>query len=506
MSNLWQTFCATVKAAPNQIAIIDKGQPHSFAELARRVEDFRYAYIQSGVSQYDRILLWMRNSHDMAAALVACWGQDAIPVLIDASGRYPQLLHAIDLVEPRVIVCPDALPGEVLDSRIAVLHAHEVSIQANLNLPKYARALSTDPASIVFTSGSTGFPKGVVQTHHNLERGCLSIYGYMGLRSNDILLCPVPWSFDYGYGQLLSTLLCGITHVIPSGNNPFDICEALEQQRPTILAGTPSLFAYLMGGMSPLSSTDISSLRLLTNTGGKVPQQILDGMLNTFVDAQLILNYGLTETYRSCYLPPELLQNKSQAIGVPIPGVNIEVLRADGTRTEPFEEGEIIHRGQLVCMGYWRDKEATEVAIRGDPLAPSGLIVPSRAMFTGDIGYHDEEGIFYYVGRRDRLLKSMGVRVSPYEVEDILLKSGLLTTVAVFGLPHDILGHEVHAAVVVRDTNTFELCALERYARQNMTQYMLPRRYHLLDKLPQTTSGKTNISELEKMVHKLVQD
>jgi acyl-coenzyme A synthetase/AMP-(fatty) acid ligase len=275
------------------------------------------------------------------------------------------------------------------------------------------------------------------------------------------------------------------------------VCEAIERHRPSILAGLPALFSYLMGGLSPIRSTDRSSLRLLTNTGGTIPFPVLEGMFDTFDKSTIVLNYGLTETFRSCFLPPRLVREVRGSIGVPIPGVDIAIVRDDGIAAEPGEEGQIVHRGDYICLGYWDDAEATARAIRHDPLALPGSPDPGRALFTGDYGYRGEDGLLYYRGRKDHLLKSMGIRVSPNEVEALLYESHLVSEAAVFGMPHELLGHEVWAAVVPRDGEQDVPRQLAGYAKRVMTQPMLPRRYLVKDALPRTTTGKVDYTALQ---------
>ena len=497
MNNLWEAFAFTARRVPARASIIADDRSYGFSDLATRAQDFRHVYRTSGVQPGDRILLWMENSFNMAAALAACWGEDAVAVLMDSGCKAPQLTHALQLVQPRLVVHVDPNWEHLSEGNIHSVYGDAVPKTAE-SIKTDPSALPTDPASIVFTSGSTGMPKGVVQSHRNIYQGCSTVFRYLGLRDDDVLLCPVPWSFDYGYGQLLFCLLRGITQVIPRINNPFGICESIERSRPTVLAGTASIFAYLMGGMSPVGETDLTSIQKVTNTGGKLARPVLDLILDVMPQSEVILNYGLTETYRSCYLPPNLTRVCPDALGIPIPGVGIAVVHPDGSKAAPFEEGEIVHRGSLICLGYWGNPEATAKAIRRDPFAHSDLTSDSRALFTGDIGYMDDRGLCFYVGRRDRLLKSMGVRVSPNEVEDNLLESGLLAFAAVIGLPHEVLGHEVNAIVVPKDPEQFDLRRLEKYARSQMSQYMLPRRYHTLDALPLTSSGKTDYIALER--------
>ncbi len=336
-----------------------------------------------------------------------------------------------------------------------------------------------------------------MQSHGNLMRGCAAVGSYLGLRDDDILLCPVPWSFDYGYGQLLSTALLGITQVIPTAFNPFGICEAMSRHQPTVLAGVPSLFTYLMGGMSPIRETDRSSVRLITNTGGQIPAPVLRSLSEAFPASRIVLNYGLTETYRSCYIP-EGATNRPGLIGRSIPGADVVVLREDGRVADMGEEGEIVHRGDYVCLGYWNDPEATSQAIRADPLAAPGNPCAGRAVFTGDHGYRDVDGLLVYRGRRDHLLKSMGIRTSPGEIEHLLYESGLVDVAAVFGRPHELLGHEVWAAVALKEDTPQHRADLARYARSVMTPAMLPRRYLFKDPMPRTATGKIDYPALRQ--------
>lgn len=499
MHNLWQAFASTVKRVPLRPAIIIGEEEYSFDDWARRADDFRCAYLSEGVLPGDRILLWVSNTFDIAAALTGAWGVDAIPVLMDSGCRSPQLVHALETVGPRLIIAEEGSLDASAPNAPKMLRPEDVVSAGQVCPLPGTKALPTDPASIIFTSGSTGKPKGVVQSHANLLRGCQAVFSYLELTDVDRLLCPVPWSFDYGYGQLITSIAFGITHVIPIQQNPFGICDAITKHSPSILMGTPAVYSYLIGGMSPVGSIDVSTIQLLTSTGGNLHVKVRARLLEVFREARLVLNYGLTESYRSCYLPATQTAGHQASIGVPIPGVDIVIIREDGEPADTGEHGEIVHRGDYIFLGYWGDPQASAKAIRPDPLLPSRNLATSRALYTGDIGYRDEDGYFHYVGRRDHQLKSMGVRVSPGEVEAILLDSGLIKQTGVFGLPHETLGHEVWAAIVPMESTNFILREVEKYARSNMSQYMLPRRYLVLDELPRTTTGKTDYQALADM-------
>jgi acyl-CoA synthetase (AMP-forming)/AMP-acid ligase II len=493
MTNLWQLFAATAHRDASRDAIVEGGRPWTFAQWLERATDYAAAYRAAGIRADDRILLRVRNSTEIAAALAGAWGAGAIPCLLDSSAPPAHVAHAVSTVAPRLLVTDD---DDSWSMDLRVLHARDVASSEAVD--PGPRALPSDVGLIDFTSGSTGPPKAVAHAHGSLARGCRAVAGYLGLSADsDSVLCPVPWSFSYGSMQLQFAALLGITHVLPEANTPFAICESLGRDRPTVLAGLPSLYTYLLRGVSPVRSTDLSSLRLLVNTGGAIPRPVLDEMLEVFAHCRIALNYGLTESYRSAALDPALVRTRGDSLGRPIPGVDLIVVREDGSLAGHGEVGEIVHRGDYLCLGYWNDPDATARALRPDPLSPAGNPFPGRVLFTGDLGYRDADGFLYFKGRRDRQLKSMGVRVSPDEIEELLFASGLASEVAVFGMPHDLMGDEVWAAVVAKGPAQDVKRELERYARPRMSQYMQPRRWLVLQALPRTPNGKVDYPGLK---------
>jgi len=495
VADLWAAFERTVAARGDHPALVAGTLVVSFTAWHRRALDFGRVYGDFGVGPGDRVLLAISNTPDIAAALTAIWARGAIAVLLDAAAPPSHFAHAIATVAPKLQVVA-AAAGSPPGLAVPYVDCAEVAAGVGASPPPH-RVVPTDAASIVFTSGSTGRPKGVTQSHGNLLRGCRAVAGYIGIEAEDRLLCPVPWSFDYGYGQLLTSITLGVTHITPLPGNPHGICAAIEQHQPTVFAGLAAVYSLLLGGMSPLRGTDLSSLRTLMNTGGAIPRVVLDDLLATFPHSRLYLNYGLTETYRSCYLPAELVNQRADSIGIPIPGADIVIVGEDGMPLEAGQEGEIVHRGDYICLGYWNDPQATARAVRPDPLAPLHAPHAGRALFTGDLGYRDADGFIYFRGRRDHQLKSMGVRVSSSEVEELIYDSGLVSEAAVFGLDHPLLGHEIWAAVVAKQLDGAFQRELERYCRATMSQYMQPRRFLIKTTLPRTTSGKVDYPNLK---------
>lgn len=495
--DLWSAFEANARTASDRPAFYFSDRTLTFGEWLDHARRCAAWLCERGIRPNDRVVMWARDPFALAAAVCGTWGAGAVPAMLNLDVPESHRRHSVETIRPAGVL-RDSTAHDALEFCGLTIGAFEEIAETPASVVSAIRRLPTDPASIVFTSGSTGRPKAVTQSHGNIIRGCRAVAGYLGLSADDRLLCPVPWSFDYGFVQLHATALLGVAQVLPKIANPFGICDAIAKHRPTVFAGLPSLYTYLLQGMSPLRKTDTSCFRILMNTGGTIPGPVLRQLPEVFPNARIFLNYGLTETYRTSYLPPERFATHSHTIGGPIPGSDIVIVRDDGTLATPGEEGQIVHRGDYVCLGYWNDPEATAKALRPDPLAPAGHPNPPRVMFTGDYGMIDADGYLHFRGRRDHLLKSMGVRVSPSEIEGLIWESGLVKACAVFGCKHDLLGDEVWAAVVPADGVQDVQPRLMTYCRQTMSQYMQPRRYLVKEALPRTTTGKTDYPALRE--------
>lgn len=496
---LWWAFGQVAAERGSVPAFIQGDQILSFDDLRDRAARCGSRLIAAGVRPGDRCLIWAANAPDVAAVLLGCWYAGAIVAIVNDEAPLHHVLHAAAVTRPTMALadqtCFAAVTGQLECPVLSIAEA----LEPGPIVDPVGAVAATDPASIFFTSGSTGKPKGVTQSHANLMAGARMVAAHLGLTASDRILCPVPWAFDYGYGQFLSTILHGIPQVLPSLQNQFALCEAIAGHRPTVLAALPALLSLLVRGVSPVRNIDVTSIRLITVTGGAVPKAVLAAIREIFPQSAVALNYGMTETYRSASLPMKAVDTRPDSVGFAYPGVVLTVVREDGQEAAPGEIGEIVHRGAGAFLGYWGDAEATARVLKPDPFwAVPGIGAP-MAVFTGDLGSKDENGFLVIHGRRDRMIKSMGVRISPDEIETLIRGTGLVREVAVVGVPHGILGEIVVAVIVPMEAGRDPVADIRTAVRGAMSRSMMPRAFLIRDGLPLTPNGKTDFAAVREL-------
>lgn len=344
--------------------------------------------------------------------------------------------------------------------------------------------------AILYTSGSTGRPKGVMLSHANQWLGAVSVADYLKLAQDDVTLAVLPLSFDYGQNQLLSTWYAGGCVVPLDYLFPRDVAKACAKHKVTTLAAVPPLWVQL----TELEWAEEASapLRRLTNSGGALTTELVKDLRGLFAHADLYPMYGLTEAFRSTYLDPSLVDAHPTSMGTAIPFAEILVVNDDGLIAGPGEEGELVHCGPLVAKGYWQDPERT--AIRYKP-APEGSAYGGTAVWSGDRVKREANGLLYFVGRRDAMIKSAGNRISPQEIEEAAIEYDAVAEAVAFGLPDERLGHAVH--LVVRGKGYEEAQAgLKKHLARELPNFMQPRAIHWRDSLPLNPNGKLDRTAL----------
>jgi acyl-CoA ligase (AMP-forming) (exosortase A-associated) len=354
--------------------------------------------------------------------------------------------------------------------------------------PAEAGAIDLDMAAILYTSGSTGRPKGVVLSHRNLIVGAESVSHYLGNDCHDVILAALPLSFDAGFSQLTTAFSSGAHVVLMNYLLPGDVVRLCAKHGVTGLTCVPPLWIQLAEQRwTPEAS---ASLRYFANTGGRMPRATLDRLRAIFPGAAPFLMYGLTEAFRSTYLDPAEVDRRPDSIGKAIPDAEILVVRDDGSLCDPDEEGELVHRGALVAMGYWNDPERTAERFRPAPNREDGLCTTEPAVFSGDIVTRDEEGFLYFVGRKDDMIKTSGYRVAPTEIEEVTYGTGLVRDAVALGVDDDRLGQAVVLVVSPKADTGFEAATLLDELRGQLPLYMVPREIVVRAELPRSPNGK----------------
>ena len=340
-------------------------------------------------------------------------------------------------------------------------------------------------AAILYTSGSTGRPKGVMLSHANMWLGAESVATYLGLGPDDRALAVLPLSFDYGQNQLLSHWYAGGSAVPLDYLTPRDVVKAIERHGVTTLAAVPPLWVQLTELDWPPETA--AKLRRLTNSGGALTPDLVKRLRALFPDARLFAMYGLTEAFRSTFLDPALIDTHPTSMGKAIPHAEILVIADSGEVAADDEEGELVHCGPLVAHGYWQDAERT--AERFKP-APAGSHYGGMAVWSGDRVRRDADGLLYFVGRRDAMIKSAGNRISPAEIEEAALASGLVAEAVALGIPDVRLGQAVHLVVRAAPGTSGAAEELPRILMQELPNFMQPKQIHWRDAMPISPNGK----------------
>ncbi|GIU87064.1 MAG: AMP-dependent synthetase [Acidimicrobiia bacterium] len=491
-TNFAGVLASAAHARPGHDAVVAAEGACTYARLAGRAAAFAGALADAGVAPGDRVAIFLPRGADAAAAFFGTLAHGAVAVFVNETLKARQIRHILSHSGARAVLTDGEMAARLPEGpggeRLTVIDADRLGDGGDL--APVAR-VGTDVAQIIYTSGSTGLPKGVTLSHANLWAGMQAVGEYLSISADDRIASILPFSFDYGLNQLLCAVGAGATLVVERSPVPQRIVRTLRDQAVTVLPTVPPSWLQLLGVRS-FEQEPIASLRCMTNTGGLLPVEAVRRLRRAQPHAQLFLMYGLTEAFRSAYLDPAKVDAKPGSIGRAIPGAELLVLREDGTPCGPGEVGELVHRGPTVALGYWDDPELTERVFRPNPCRPPGTPASERVVFSGDQVRLDEDGDLYFVGRRDRMIKTLGYRVSPDEVADVLYASGEVAEAVVGAEPDDTRGNRIVAFVVLRPGG--DLARLQAFCASELPRYMQPARIEVRDELARTHSGKYDVA------------
>ncbi|KQM27183.1 MULTISPECIES: AMP-binding protein [unclassified Sphingomonas] len=478
-------------------ALIDREGALSFAALEAAVARMAGGLVALGLAPGARVATWLPKTRTACLMPLATARAGLVHVPVNPALKRAQVAHILSDSGAAVLVTQGA--------RVAALEAGDV--------PDGCRVLTEPPegdsvrpqdydsralAAILYTSGSTGRPKGVMLSHANLWLGAVSVASYLRLTPDDRVLAVLPLSFDYGQNQLLSTWAAGGAVVPLDYLTARDVVKAVERFGVTTLAGVPPLWTQLLEVDWPADTA--ARLKRLTNSGGALTPRMVRALRERFAGADLYAMYGLTEAFRSTYLDPALIDAHPDAIGSAIPFAEVAVVRADGSRADAGEAGELVHAGPLVAQGYWRD--AARTAARFRP-APEWMDSGGMAVWSGDTVALGSDGLLRFVGRDDEMMKVAGNRISPTEVEEAVLAGGEVAEAVAVGLPDERQGQAI--TVVARALVADAEALVRARLRRELPSFQQPSHYVWVEALPRNANGKLDRVAVRALAQAAVQ-
>ena len=503
---------------PNKEALIHGDQRLTYTEMTELTASLAHGLQRVGLQRGDRIGIFLRQSIPQVLSIfgISLAGGVFVPInealfpnqvayiaqdckmkgLITDSPKLAGLLKVIKNISSLDFVV--LLEGEAMPEIGLSTHNFSKLCEPTPSQPRSDIGIEKDLAAILYTSGSTGKPKGIMLSHANIIAGASIVSTYLEITAAERILAVLPFSFDAGLNQLTTAFQQGGTLVLMSFTFAREIVKMLLKKRITGLAGVPTLWSLLAQPLSTLHEHRFPCLRYITNTGGAMPQSVLSTLRKALPTTKIFLMYGLTEAFRSTYLPPEELERRPTSIGKAVPNTEILVVNDRGQPCRPGEIGELVHRGPTVSLGYWGHPDMNERVFRPHPFFAHKLGGDEKVCYSGDLVKMDEDGFLYFVSRRDTMIKSAGFRISPTEVEEVLFQSGKLLGAAVIGIPDQLLGQHIKAFVVTRNANAVDSEQLITFCGDRMPRYMVPKSVEILDELPKTGNGKIDYTALRR--------
>lgn len=459
----------------------------TYGQLRRSVDRVALELLRAGLSKGERVVVLAENGPFFVAAYLGVMRAGLCAVPLPTAITAGELGAVVRSTEPRAIFISDRLAAEFAEA-FAALHveAWTESRVAALEAVVDPRPFpdvdpAVDLAALMFTSGSTGGPKGVMVTHANIRCNTADIVSYLALAPSDRVLIVLPLFYCFGASLLHTHLRAGASAVLARNFTfPERALDELEARACSGFAGVPSTYQVLLR-RTRFAQRRFPSLRWLQQAGGRLPEPFIREIRAAFPEVRLFVMYGQTEaTARLSYLPPEKLEEKPGSIGRGLPSTRLEVLGPDGRPVAPGSAavGEIVASGGNVTRGYWKD-----------PLETARYFRDGR-LHTNDLARVDADGFIFITGRSRDFIKAAGHRVSPREIEDVVAEMPAVVEVAVFGAPDELLGEAIHAWVVERRAGSVSAAEVLHHCNERLPNYKVPATVEIVDRLPKNAAGK----------------
>jgi acyl-CoA synthetase (AMP-forming)/AMP-acid ligase II len=498
----------SARVSPQKTAIVADGESYSYGDVNRMADCVAGALMAGGLQSGERAAVFMENSVEAVVCVFGILKAGGAFLTVNPTTKAGKLSYVLNNCRAAALFGSARTPEVIKDACACAPHLRSVYVSSRGGLGVDAvkglakethsltevlrgrgecrgrRAIDADLAAIIYTSGSTANPKGVVMTHLNMVSAANSIIEYLEMTDRDTILDMLPLSFDYGLYQVLMAFKVGATVILEKTfPYPYRVIEIMLRHGVTGLPIVPTISSILVK-MEDIKRHDFLSLRYITNTAAALPVAHIKGLRGLFPRARIYSMYGLTECKRVAYLPPEELDARPGSVGKAMPNCEAFIVDELGQRVGPGVVGELVVRGSNVMRCYWEMPEETAEKIR------PGAFPGDELLYTGDLFRMDGEGYLYFVGRKDDIIKSRGEKVSPREVEDVLYGMEGVAEAAVVGVDDPVLGQAIKAFITLRDGATLDEMEVQRHCSMHLEDFMVPKHVEFMKSLPKTETGK----------------
>jgi len=490
----------SAQRSPDKVALVTGQTRLTYASLLSSASGLAAFLRANGLQKGERVAVYLDNCAEAVISIFGILRAGGCFVVVNHTAPPERLGYIANHCSARFLIAPANKLDQVRNARTLciapprlIIVGSDISsdlgasfeaacrLQPSSSIPQI---IDLDLAAIIYTSGSTGEPKGVTFAHRNIDTAVNSIVVYLENNAEDVILGVLPLSFGYGLLQLLVTFKTGARLILEKGfGYPYELAKRMKEERVTGFAGVPTMYAILTQ-LESLANEDFSSLRYITNAAAAMPPPFIPKIKKIFPGARIYLMHGLTECLRTTYLPPDQLDQRPTSVGRGMPNVELWISDADGNRLPYGQTGELVVQGSNVMLGYWNDPETTAKVIT------AGRYPWERILHSGDLFRQDEEGYFYFVARKDEVIKSRGERIAPKEIEDVLYQLDEVHEVRVIGVPDPILGQAIRAEIVLKEGRSLTERQVKAYCKEHLEDFKTPTIIAFVPALPKTAGGK----------------